>query len=661
MKNFFSILKLAAGSRWRIVQLVICSLAIGILWGANIGIFFPFLEAVFYGETIPESLERKVADSERLTGELAVRLKALEAGPQNIDVEHEIALVRDRIAAQRQQATQYRKLIPKVRAWLPQTAFGTIVCIATVMFIAGVIRGLLMAWNDVLVAQLTQRALFQVRSKYYRHLLNLELGYFSEDRSPRIMSRFTHDIHRVGEGVSAVLSHSLREPFKMIACLIGAAIVSWQLLVLSLILIPPGLLVLRALGRMNRSISRTGLSAIADLYSGLSEALLGIRVVKGSASEGYERRKFHGVLRGIQAKLERAAVVRALIKPVVELLGVSVVAISIVAGGYLVLNHQTTLWGFTISSQPLSPAALLVFFAMLLGATDPLRKIAGLSISFNRSAAAADRVCELFAREPQICDVENPVAVDLKQIALEIDKVSFRYRKQDHKALEKVSLQIAPGECIALIGANGSGKSTLLSLLLRFYDPSHGRISVNGVDLKEIEQRTFRRRVGVIPQQPFLFDDTVENNIRYGSTSASFEEVQQAARASGAAEFIERELDEGYQTIVGEGGNRLSGGQAQKIALARAILRDPALLILDEATSQLDALAETELMHRLTSFIEGRTTIMVTHRPTLLALATRIVLLDSGKIVEVGTHDELLSRSPLYRGMVFDASDSRAA
>ncbi len=661
MKNFFAVLRLALRTRLKVALLVVCSLGIGLLWGANIGILYPFLEAVFYGETIPESLQRKLTEGERAIGEWERKAEEVESHPDESVRRREAALLANRIETQRMQVDRFREWHATAVRWMPATPYGTIVLIVELLIAAAVLRGLLLAANDVLVAQLTQQALFALRGRVYRHLLALDVEYFSEDRSPKIMTRMTHDMQRVGDGVSAALGQSLREPFKMLACLAGAAFISWRLLLFAFVLVPAGIVALRWMGKISKRVNETSLAAMSQIYTELSETLHGIRVVKSSTAEGFERRRFHRVRCDIRGKLVHAAVVRAVIKPVVEILGISVVALAILAGGWLVLNQRTELWGIALSTTPLSPAALLIFFAMLLGATDPLRKIAGLSITVNRSSAAADRVFQILGRKPRLRDPQRPVSLEPGSYAVSLQDVSFAYPDRDEPALKHLTLHVAAGECVGVIGANGSGKTTLLNLLLRFYDPTDGSVEVNGIDLRRFDQRAFRRRLGLIPQQPFLFDDTIENNIRYGLPSASDGDVRRAARQAGIDEFIERELTEGYRTIVGEGGNHLSGGQAQKISLARAILRDPGLLLLDEATSQLDALAELELVQRLGTFLDGRTTIMVTHRPALLSLADRIVLLDRGEIVETGTHAELQVRSRLYQEMLHEIPFHKAA
>lgn len=521
MKNFVSVIRLATRSRGRCALLVCCSLGIGVLWGANIGILYPFLEALFYGETVPESFERRITEGLHSIEDRQQELQEIkqQAAQQGQALPREAELLTSRIEQQQVQIGRYREWLPVMTRWLPGTPYGTIVLIAGLLVAAALMRALLMAVNDILVTQLTQRALIELRSRTYRHLLTLDLEYFTEDRSPKVLTRFTHDMQRVGDGVTAVLQQSLREPFKMLACLAGAAFISWQLLLFSLILIPPGALVLRWLQRFNRRVNEDSLAAMSDLYSVLTETLQGIRVVRSSASEGFERRRFHSVLRTIRARIEHAAVVRSVVKPAIELLGVSVVVLAILAGGWLVLQQRATLWGFALNHTPQSPASLLIFFGMILGATDPLRKMAGLTVTVNRSSAATDRVFQILEKRPRIQSPADGVSLPShRPPGIEFRDLSYRYRGRDQLVLNHVNLRIEPGECIALIGANGSGKTTLLHLLLRFFDPSSGSVEVDGINLKQLNLKRFRQNLGFIPQHPFLFDDTVENNIRYGQS-----------------------------------------------------------------------------------------------------------------------------------------------
>jgi ATP-binding cassette subfamily B protein/subfamily B ATP-binding cassette protein MsbA len=319
-------------------------------------------------------------------------------------------------------------------------------------------------------------------------------------------------------------------------------------------------------------------------------------------------------------------------------------------GGYLVLNEQTHLFGIHISDVPLTHGWITMFFAALAGAADPVRRMSAIFNSLQRAAASSDRVYELFDRTTQLTEPASPAQLPDRLGNIEFRDVSFSYQP-DEPVLDAVNLKVAPGETIAIIGPNGCGKSTLMNLVPRFYDPTHGSVTLDGTDLREFRIRELRTRLGIVSQETLLFNDTVANNIRYGSTEATDQQVIEAAKQAHAHRFITEKLSDGYESPCGPSGNRLSGGQRQRIALARAILRDPEILILDEATSQIDVESERLIHEVLEKFVQGRTVFMITHRPSTLALADRIVVMDQSRIVDVGKFDELSARCELFQRM----------
>jgi ATP-binding cassette subfamily B protein/subfamily B ATP-binding cassette protein MsbA len=289
-----------------------------------------------------------------------------------------------------------------------------------------------------------------------------------------------------------------------------------------------------------------------------------------------------------------------------------------------------------------------IFFAMLAGMSDPARRLSGEFSNIQQAVAAADRVYDILDREQKVVEVANPVTLPTLKRSLKFDNVSFQYHP-DKPVLRGVTLDVKAGETIAIVGPNGCGKTTLLQLLPRFYDPAGGRITIEGTDIRNVRLNDLRQRFGLVSQEILMFNDTVENNIRYGKPNATMAEIEAAARAAHAHTFITDKLPEGYQSIVGPGGSRLSGGQRQRISLARAILRDPEILLLDEATSQIDIESEQLIFEVLEKFSRGRTTFMITHRTSMISLADRVVVMDQGQIVDTGSHSELVGRCDLYR------------
>jgi ATP-binding cassette subfamily B protein/subfamily B ATP-binding cassette protein MsbA len=337
-----------------------------------------------------------------------------------------------------------------------------------------------------------------------------------------------------------------------------------------------------------------------------------------------------------------------MVSPTIETLGIAMVLVASVMGGYLVLGQQTHILGIKISDVPLTHGMMSIFFAMLVGMSDPARRMSNEFSHIQQAVAAADRVYQVLDSEPGIVDPVHPVSLPPLTRSLRFEGVHFHYHP-DKPVLRDVNLDVRAGETIAIVGPNGCGKTTLLQLLPRFYDPTSGRVTIEGVDLRDVRLRELRSRLGLVSQEILLLNDTVASNIAYGNPDATQEEIEAAARKAHAHGFITEKLPDGYQTLVGPGGSRLSGGQKQRISLARAILRDPEILLLDEATSQIDIESEQLIFDVLEQFTRDRTTFMITHRVSMISLADRVVVMDQGEIVDNGTHDELLHRCNLYR------------
>jgi ATP-binding cassette subfamily B protein/subfamily B ATP-binding cassette protein MsbA len=387
---------------------------------------------------------------------------------------------------------------------------------------------------------------------------------------------------------------------------------------------------------------------MSQIYAILEETFHGIKAVKAFTMERAERLRFHQNSKKFYRKSMRIARYDSLTHPVTEMMGIATICLAIMAGAWLVLNQETHLLGIRMSHRPLSFGSLFLFFGLLSGVSDPARKLSEVFSRIQRAAAAADRIYTLLDREPRIRDPKQPRPCPRHRKELAFENISFSY-VESQPVLERVDLKVPFGETVAIVGPNGCGKSTLVNLVPRFFDPVEGCVRLDGVDVREVRMRDLRSQIGLVTQETLLFDDTVFNNIRYGSPRATRDEVIEAARQAHAHRFIEQKLESGYETVVGPQGSFLSGGQRQRIALARAILRDPPILILDEATSQVDLESE-QLIHKvLEQFVRNRTTLIVTHRMSTLALANRIVVMNAGRITDVGRHEELLRRCDLYR------------
>ena len=653
MNSFGRVVRLALQYRFSFVAALACALMVGLLWGANITIVYPFVEVVFEGKSFHEWVDVKLAECRENQAEALATIDRTErelttaAEEEKGRLQGEQSLATSKLKTERWAERVYLWAQPIIKRYLPNDAFQTLAVLIGFVLVGTTLKSLFTIAHTILVGRLTQLATFDLRKQFFRRTLRMDLSTFTNEGSADLMSRFTHDMESVGEGLTALFGKLVREPIKGAACLIGAALISWRLLVVTLIVAPVAAIAIRWLSKTLKRANRRAMEGMAQLYTTLEEVFRGIKVVKAFTMEPQERNRFHNDSKKYYKCSMRIIRYDSLTHPLTEVLGIVTISVAMLAGAYLVLARETHLFGIPMASRELSLGSLLLFYALLAGAADPARKLSDIFAKVQRAFAACERVYAMLDREPKVCDPENPRSVRRHRKNLVFDRVTFGYTP-DRPVLHDINLEIQFGETIGIVGESGCGKSTLANLLPRFADPDRGTIRLDGVPLPEMRIRDLRSQIGLVTQEPLLFDDTVLNNIRYGSPQASREQAVEAAKQAHAHWFIEHELAHGYETVVGPMGGQLSGGQRQRIALARAILRDPALLILDEATSQIDLNSEQIIQRVLERFKKGRTTIFITHRLSALSLADRIVVVQEGRILDVGTHDELIARCEFY-------------
>lgn len=653
MKSFARVVQLALQYRFSFVAAIGCALMVGLFWGANISVVYPFVEVIFQGKSLHEWVDGRIAECEaKQVDSLAtiVRTTSEMVTAANADLpalRNEQSLAMSQLQNEHWAETAYRWAEPKIKRYLPDDPFQTLAVLIGFVLLSTVAKSLFVIAHTILVARLTQLATFDLRKQFFRRTLSLDLSTFTAEGSADLMSRFTHDMENVAQGLQALFGKLVREPIKGAVCLFGAALISWQLLVLTLIVAPVAGLTIRWLAKTLKRANRRAMEGMAELYSTLEEVFRGVKVVKSFTMEPQERNRFHNNSKKYYKCSMRIARYDSLSHPLTETLGIATICLAMLAGAYLALGEKQDLFGIPMASQKLTLGSLMLFYALLAGAADPARKLSDVFARLQRGAAASERIYAMLDREPKVGDPQNPQSVGRHHKSLIFDKVTFGYTP-DRPVLHEVDLEIKFGETIGIVGESGCGKSTLANLVPRFADPDNGTIRLDGVPLTELRLRDLRGQIGLVTQEPVLFDDTVLNNIRYGSPQATREQAIEAAKQAHAHWFIEHELAEGYDTMVGPMGGQLSGGQRQRIALARAILRDPALLILDEATSQVDLNSEQIIQRVLERFKQGRTTIFITHRLGALSLADRIVVIHEGRVLDVGTHEELMARCEFY-------------
>jgi ATP-binding cassette, subfamily B, bacterial MsbA len=650
MNSFARVARIALRYRKTVIASIFTSLGIAFLWAFNFSALMPVVDGVMHGKAVPQLIEDRIASANKQLSEIDTEIAASQKQLNIADdwgLKRKLAMLEEKRLTTEKWRDSCEWVFPTARKWLPDTPFGTLLMICFVVLVSTLIKAWLRIINSWQVSKLGNLTSLELRKEFYRKTLRLDLGTLRQTSNGDLMTRFTSDMEWIGLGTQALYGMGIREPLKMIACLVGAALISWQLLLITLICAPPAAYLIHWLAKSLKRANRRALQELSSVYDHLGETFDGVKVVKAFTMESHERSRFHRISRQYYRRSMKIAFYDSLVSPMSELIGLVIIIGVISAGGYLVLNQQTHLFGIRVSDEPLSHGMLTAFYAMLAGIIEPSRRLSSVFNYLQRASAASDRIYELMDRTTKLKCPKNPMPLPLQLGEIRFENVTFSY-KPEELVLSGVSLEVERGETIAIVGPNGCGKSTLMNLVPRFYDPTSGEVTISGIDLRNVRLSDLRQRIGVVTQETLLFDDTVLNNIRYGTPGASEEQVLEAAKQAHAHRFVTTTLAEGYQTLCGPCGNRLSGGQRQRIALARAILRDPEILILDEATSQIDVESERLIHEVLERFVQNRTVFMITHRPSTLALADRIVVMDEGRIVDAGTFDDLAGRCELF-------------
>jgi ATP-binding cassette subfamily B protein/subfamily B ATP-binding cassette protein MsbA len=714
MRNFLRILKYSWPYRYRLLASIVCALMVAALWSLNLSAIYPVLKILSTDKNLQQWTDSQIAsyqaqldDPARLKrlAEIKEILKDLEQNPDQINAQtrerkatEELAKLEGERSNLATWVYRYQWLKAKVMPHLPEDRFQTFVWILGLVIVGLMLKGVFEFLHESLVGSVTNHTLFDLRNGFFRRALHQDVRQLASTGTVELMARFTNDTEQVGTGLKVVFGRMVGEPLKAIACFVVACCISWQLTLVFLLIVPLTIVCVVRVSKMMRKAAKKVLERMSAMYKGVRETFDGVRVVKGFTREPHQRRKFREANRDFLRKAMRMIYIDAATGPIVEVLGVIAIGLALASGTFLVVTGNTHLFGLRMTSQPMDFETLLQLYAFLAATADPVRRLTSVYTKIQVAEAASNRIFELYDRMPAVtANRDGPrlfeirakklaerEAARLELVALlgrpprpeelaaklgvplarldtyiEFKNVCFSYNPGT-ATLDSVNLSVKAGETIAIVGGNGCGKTTLLGLLPRFYDPDHGAVFIDGVNLRTAHLRSLRKMIGLVTQDTHFFDGSVFSNIAFGKRGATREEVIEAAKKAHAHDFITaKEL--GYDTPMGEGATTFSGGEKQKLALARAILRDPSILILDEFTSQIDAASENDIHEVLKDFVKGRTVFLITHKLHTLEIADRIVVMDAGMVVDIGTHAELIARCVYYQRLCDPASVRKAA
>jgi subfamily B ATP-binding cassette protein MsbA len=519
-------------------------------------------------------------------------------------------------------------LIDKNLTRLNQLAIG--------LFVVFIVQALFSFAHRLSLAYVGERVIATIRIQIYSHLQTLSLKYFADHRTGEVVSRLTNDVSLLQNAVTDNLVALLRQAITLIGAAALLFWLNWRLTLIILTGIPIISLTMVFLGRQIRKAAKAMQDALAEAANVVEETVSGIRIVKSFAREPHEIGRFTTRVNETFEAAMRRAKIGAILGPIIGFMAFASITITLWFGSIEVIDGRLTAGGLV---------AYLVYTMMVAA---PIASLAGLYAQFQSALGATERLFELLDTLPDIADRPDALTLPAVSGRVQFEQVDFDYTTAV-PILKEVSFEAEPGQVVALVGPSGAGKSTLVNLIPRFYDVTNGRILMDGLDVRDVTVKSLRQQIGIVPQETILFSDTVLENIRYGRLEATQVEIEAAAQAANAHDFILNDLPDGYQTMVGERGVKLSGGQRQRVAIARAILKDPRILILDEATSSLDSESESLVQEALQRLMNGRTSFVIAHRLSTVINADWILVLDQGRVVEQGTHRELLkNRDGLY-------------
>ena len=526
--------------------------------------------------------------------------------------------------------------IVDARNYLPQ-GVEALPVIAALLVVFTLIRGASEYLSSVLMWRIGVSAVVDLRQRLYDHILQQSSEFFTDHPTNELTTHIISDAEKVQVSVSTLLADMLREGLTFLSLFALVFMLNWRLTLAILIVGPLVYVLTSRFGRRLRKIAHSTQEGTEGVLDVTQETISGHRIVKAFGMERFEQRRFRDALLKLANHQVRAARVVYLSSPILELVGV------LLAAGFVLYAQRE------IEAGAMTIGTFAAYIVAMLGMYDPLRKLSRIQNYFQQSFAATSRIYKLLDTHTEKLDRTDAIALPPLGDRVEFQHVSFKYQDSNDWILKDVSVEVQRGEVVALVGLSGAGKSTLTNLLMRFYDPTLGEILIDGTDIRDGKLASLRAQIALVTQEVILFNDSIINNIAYGGTGIGRERIEAATRAAYAHDFIVERG--GYDTLIGERGVKLSGGERQRIAIARAILKDAPILVLDEATSALDTQSERWVQRALANLMQGRTTIVIAHRLTTIHRADKIVVLDRGRVVDTGTHDQLMSRGGIYRDL----------
>ena len=520
---------------------------------------------------------------------------------------------------------------------LRETAYGTLKNLSIIIIVVFILKNIFLYIKNILLTNVQYNFITDLRNNVYRKFLSLSLSFFNRRKAGELTSIIITDVNNMRRAFTVGFQRAFVEPLNIITFLTLLFIINMQLALIAVLIVPVTGIAVTAIGRSVRRKSRRIAEQMAKITNNITETLASMRVVKAFTAEEHEKVNFQSETAKFLKLMLRRAKLRLTAAPLTEIIGVVIAVALIIIGGRTVLVDKT-----------MTSEDFLRFILVLFSTLAPIRLLSNVNMEIQSGMASAERVFQTIDSVSDITNSQNAIQIESFSNLIEFQNVSFSYNNDESAILKNISFSLEKGEMVALVGESGAGKSTIADLVPRFYDVTDGKITIDDLDLRDILTKPLRSLMGIVTQETILFNDTIRANIAYGLPGATDDEIKKAAKTANANHFI-IEQPNGYQTIIGDKGVKLSGGQRQRIAIARAILNNPPILILDEATSSLDTQSEKLVQKALEELMKDRTVLVIAHRLSTIQRADKIIVLDKGKIVEIGTHLELLNEDGLYK------------